>query len=133
MTFAWQAGTGDSHSRAFNARTLNDGTNNVGYAWYGFADKFDQTGGSHTDAVIDKMICNWAGPGGDHNVSNTNAQAQKITLNSSNVWAVSEDKITYAPVNSCTYDGTGTFAYGTTSSDTTDALISNLEDISALC
>ena len=75
MTYAWQAGTGDSHSRAFNA-TTNESTG-VGYAWYGYAAKFDQTGGTHTDAVIEKMICNWAGDGNDHNVSNTNAQAQK--------------------------------------------------------
>ena len=57
---------------------------------------------------------------------------KKISYNSTTgIWGVSEEKITYAPVNSCTYNGSGSFTYGLTDPpSTTDAITADLEDIS---
>lgn len=95
--YAWQAGSGDSHSRTFQLH-MNAGAAD-GEAYFGFGDWAGSTDGS-----IDGMICNWAGPGNNHTPANY-VQRQAITLNSGKFEASSSD-ITYAPTNSCTYDGT---------------------------
>ncbi|MFC1503559.1 hypothetical protein ACFL53_04320 [Pseudomonadota bacterium] len=107
--YVWQAGAGDSHSRVFNvginAHSPLDGES---YAGYG-----TRVGGSLGE--VQGMICNWAGPGNDHTLQEL-SQRQFITQNpltglfDASIGAGSAD-ITYAPTNSCDYDGLGSFIY----------------------
>jgi hypothetical protein len=99
--FAWQAGTGDSHSRVLAANadynTVTEDRTIEGY--FGFADEISTTSGA-----LLGMICNWAGPGNSHTPS-SRFQSQTATLTSSASSYVlafpSDSKITYAPTNNC--------------------------------
>ncbi len=99
--YAWQAGTGDSHSRALAAKASYNTATEVrslnGY--FAFADDISTTTGG-----LLGMICNWAGPGNSHTPS-SNFQSQTATLTSgASTYVIatpSDSKITYAPTNSC--------------------------------
>ena len=110
-TYAWQAGSNDSHTRVFN---LSMDTQVSGEAYFGFGDAIQtsQTG------EIKGMICNWAGPGNSHTLSNY-AQRQHITYSATSEYFEptnsAASNITYAPTTSCAYDGLGTFGYSTAS------------------
>ncbi len=102
-SYAWQAGRLDSNTRILNI-DLTSATEGVGY--FGFGDTIDTTDGS-----IQGFICNWAGPGNDHNLIDY-AQRQNISFdNTMATFEPSESLITYAPVSNCVYDGSGAFAY----------------------
>ncbi len=106
--FGWQAGVGDSHSRVFNV-TVNTTTPLDGEAWFGFGDALSRGG----DASIKGMICNWAGPGNNHDLR---AYAQRQFIRYNDASGVFEpvsggSDITYAPTNACTYEGGGSFDY----------------------
>ncbi len=105
-SYRWQAGPHDSNSRVFNIG-VNSTTPMDGEAWFGFGDAV-----TSADECIKGFYCNWAGPTATHDFWSTYAQRQFVTLNSTTgiVEATGSD-ITYAPTNSCTYDGSGTFAY----------------------
>lgn len=120
VAYGWQAGSGDGMLRVFNAET--QGT--TGTAWFGFSPSC--TPGSQTMAgttscntnpikvdqldkllKIDRMICNWAGPGNQHSGQKL-IQRQKMAL-SGNVWTPTESKLRYAPTNNCTVDDASVF------------------------
>ena len=104
--YVWQAGEGDSHARIFN---FGLETASSGESYFGYGDTVDQTDGS-----ILGFICNWAGPGNDHTLQDY-AQRQHFTYNeTSGLFEPTNEAasdIIYAPTNSCTYDGSGTFVY----------------------
>jgi hypothetical protein len=107
-SYKWQAGSGDSNARILNV-TVNNTDPMDGEAWSGFgAQVWDTT------SCIQGFYCAWAGPGYTHTMSDY-VQRQHVTLNA--VTGVVEptnsaaSDITYAPTNSCTYDGSGTFKY----------------------
>lgn len=103
--FSWQAGSGDSNSRVFNVHVADDES---ATAFYGYGDPVDD---SDFDNNIDGFICNWAGPGGDHDVT-TNVQYQTMSFNSTTGKVeAGTSNIGYAPVAACSYDGTGSFTY----------------------
>lgn len=110
--YVWQAGPGDSHSRIMNLGLEVTG-GDVGEAYFGYGDQVDSTEFSN---VVEGFICNWAGPGATHSLLE-HAQRQHITRNEeSGMFEPSNDNgsssnITYAPTNSCEYDGSGTFLY----------------------
>lgn len=96
--YVWQAGTGDSHGRAFavhsaynsatDARTLD------AYAGY-----TDQVAGSPSSLL--GMICNWAGPGNNHTPAAL-FQRQSMSISASATsWTLGTSKISYAPTTSC--------------------------------
>ncbi len=104
-SYAWQAGRGDSHSRALNIAIDDTGS---GTAFAGFANPIPSY-----DGVIKGMICNWAGPGNSHTPV-LYAQQQVFSYNStSGAYEVDSEKIDYLPTNSCSYDGSGTFTIDT--------------------
>lgn len=99
--YAWQAGTGDSHSRALAARSSYNTATEVrslkGY--FAFADEISTT----TGALLG-MICNWAGPGNSHTpLSSFQSQTATLTSGASSyvIATPSDSKITYAPTNNC--------------------------------
>ena len=105
--FAWQAGVQDSHARMFVASVAYNSQSDTrtGQAAFGFSGpmKLDTTDATPTD--LKGMICNWAGPGSQHNPGGT-FQYQRITLAAdSSTWAIDSgsdaNKIDYAPVNTC--------------------------------
>ncbi len=106
-SFVWQAGPFDPNSRILDVG-LEAGTS--GEAYFGFGDRVD----TPSDGSIRGFICNWAGPG-HNNTLQDYAQRQHLTLNpTTNQYeptnAAASD-ITYAPTNSCMYDGSGSFLY----------------------
>ncbi len=105
-SYRWQAGPNDSNSRVFNIG-VNSTTPMDGEAWFGYGDPV-----TSTDECIKGFYCNWAGPTATHDFVSTYAQRQFVTLNSTTgiVEATGSD-IAYAPTNSCTYDGSGSFVY----------------------
>lgn len=129
----WQAGPSDSHTRAFNV-TLDELDSGLlsGTAFFGFGAPIDET-----DGGIDGFICNWAGPGGVHTLSD-DVQRQGLLQNADGLFdsVTAELAIGYAPTNSCTYDGLGTFSYdldptmnGTTMSDPATAVANDLLEL----
>lgn len=108
FSYAWQAGTGDSHARVFNAYTASSGGADLGYAFFGFGQNFSNSGaGQASDAAISTFICNWAGPGGSHNAATGVGKAQKQYLKFvTDKWVPNPDvadpnKLDYAPVTTC--------------------------------
>ena len=109
-SYVWQAGPQDSHSRVLQI-DLNDHDPVDGESYFGYgAQVFDPhaTFGENLG-----LICNWVAPG---NIHLPQAYAQREFLRYSSAMGVFEtptggDDITYAPTNSCQYDGNGSFAY----------------------
>lgn len=109
-SYSWQAGRNDGNTRVFNIFLEEDTNTDLlsGAAFFGYgADIVNRAGD------IDGFICNWAGPNGTHTLSSL-AQAQYLSQASVGGLFSSDSTrlaITYAPVNSCNYAGTGTFLY----------------------
>lgn len=100
-SFAWQAGTNDSHSRVFNVYTAEESGTLSGCGFFGFGANFNKTTGTSADNAIDRFICYWAG--GSHTGISNLAQKQCMTQNASGTFALdsARSNITYAPVDSC--------------------------------
>jgi hypothetical protein len=112
--YVWQAGLGDSHSRIFlmgvNFNETGGTGQTDGEAYAGYGDTI-----ANTDGMIDGLICNWAGPNNSHALQDY-TQRQFFTLDeTSGLYFTSTggSDISYAPTNSCEYDGSGTFKYDT--------------------
>lgn len=116
-SFAWQAGPLDDNTRTFNLTLDQDADTSrlSGTAFFGFGDPIDQTDGS-----IKGFICNWAGPGSNHNLKDF-AQKQVISENETDgTFQATTSNLNYAPTNSCTYDGSGNFSYDSDADGTID-------------
>lgn len=105
--YAWSAGSGDSHTRVFNAtvEAAEDGTKS-GCAYYGYG---PQAKLNVNLGTIDGMICNWAGPGNSHQ-TNQLVQRQCVIEDIAGQFITDTAadrgiKILYAPTNSCDYSG----------------------------
>ena len=125
--YAWQAGERDGYTRTFNIKTVyNSSDNQTGNAFFGFNPHPDN--GSYRSTNIDRMICNWAGPG-NSKTGVAKIQRQKLSYDSTaNVWKSIQDNITFAPTTSCDFDNS---SYSTTTFGGSGASItSNLESIS---
>ena len=112
VSAAWQAGSGDSNTRVFNAYTATSGSSTIGCGFFGYGADFDSDYSNNTN-TIDGFICNWAGPGNDHSMSGTTGKGQKQCFTqTSGVFAEDTSKraITYAPTVSCD-DTDGSFTY----------------------
>jgi len=126
-TFAWQAGSGDSHTRVFNVGINNSGPVE-GEAYFGFGRRIQEaTGHSYPitsttgitqtltpgDGVlaVESMICNWAGPGSNPaSREQPYAQRQFLRLNETTGFfevPTGGSDIRYAPTNDCLYTATG--------------------------
>ncbi len=104
FNYAWQAGTGDSHTRVFQVQTETGATTSTGVAFFGFGDNFDTSTGEVPSGVITNFICNWAGPSNDHTGLVTRAQKQVMETNLSGMFVATQSLITYSPVNTCNQD-----------------------------
>lgn len=118
MRFAWQAGDGDSHARAFQANTSNNGTNDVGFGYSGYGPTLK---GNVNVGEISGMICDWAltttGIGSHGSQISTFAnkvQGQTVERNSSGVFIPVDNNFEYAPTTDCVNSGSGTFTSTTT-------------------
>ena len=129
--YAWQAGKGDGYTRTFNIKTAyNSSDNQTGNAFFGFNPHPDNSTGTnkYRTTKIDRMICNWAGPG-NSKTGVSKVQRQQLSYDStSNVWKSTSDNITFAPTNDCDFDNS---SYSTTTFGGSGASITNnLESIS---
>ena len=127
LGYAWQAGKDDGYTRPFNIKTVyNSSDNQTGNAFFGFNPHPDN--GSYRSTSIDRMICNWAGPG-NSKTGVAKIQRQKLSYHSTaNVWKSIQDNITFAPTNSCDFDN-GTHSTATFGGSGA-SITSNLESIS---
>lgn len=109
-SYAWQAGSGDSHTRVL---AVGIETESSGEAYFGFGDRVQTSIGGE----IRGFICNWAGPGNNHSTPDFAKYAQRqfiVRDDETGRYVVpdaSASDITYAPTNACMYDGTGSFVY----------------------
>jgi len=128
--YAWQAGKGDGFTRTFNIKTDNSSGTLTGDAYFGFNPHPDNSTGTnkYRTTKIDRMICNWAGPG-NSKTGVSKVQRQQLSYDSTNnVWKSTSDNITFAPTNDCDFDNS---SYGSTTFGGSGASITNnLESIS---
>ena len=128
-TYTWQAGNFDSHARILDVG-LSAGV--AGESWFGYGDRVQDVAAVNEFGIIGGFICNWAGPNGDHTLMDY-AQRQHLTLDTTaGIYTVNDNgsssNITFAPTNSCEYDGAGSFIYdrdvdGDLFNETTDTVI----------
>ncbi|MDP7039162.1 MAG: hypothetical protein QGI45_08395 [Myxococcota bacterium] len=116
--YAWQAGPNDSHSRVFNIGVNYHSADNDhdAEAYFGFSSALKDDSDADGVLGVEGFICNWAGPGQNQTHVTTHAQRQFISYNSSTgLFDVPSagSNITYAPTNSCSYDGSGSFVFDT--------------------
>lgn len=121
-SYAWQAGPNDDNARVFNLKA--NASSSTAVAYFGYGDDIETTNGS-----IEGFICNWAGPEADHTiVEKAQYQAVEVDATAGTI-AATASQITYAPTNSCDYDGTGSFLYDTDAdndlTDETHAAVTN--------
>jgi hypothetical protein len=93
---AWQAGAQDGNTRVLNVTVDAEGS---GCGYFGYGPDVAAASGVGS---IDRMICNWAGPGNNH-TGVPKAQRQCFTRDASGKFVSDSDTlaITYAPTNSC--------------------------------
>ncbi len=124
--YAWQAGSGDSHSRVFNASITNSDSVTSGVAYFGFGPNMSSSSGLGT---MSGMICNWAGPSNSHTPI-SKVQKQTMTSNGT-LFSATTSMITYDPVNSCDSNTSGfSFTGSSGTAITADTTTNNLVDVS---
>ena len=131
--YAWQAGKMDGYTRTFNIKTVyNSADNQTGSAYFGFNPHPDNSSGTnkYRSTNIDRMICNWAGPGqAQGRTGVAKVQRQQLSYDSTNnVWKSSSDNITFAPTNDCNFDNSSNSS--TTFGGSGASITNNLESIS---
>lgn len=94
---AWQANPNDTNTRVFQAQTTAESPADTGVAYFGFGPQITTSSGRGS---IDRMICNWSGPGNSH-TGISKAQKQTMTRNASGIFVPSASNITYAITNNC--------------------------------
>jgi hypothetical protein len=114
VSFAWQAGSGDSHARVFHAFTEASSGATTGCGYFAYGSRFDKSAPSWPDNEFSTFICNWAGPGNSHAGRSGYAQKQCMELDPAGLYTPTASSISYAPVNSCDSTSTG-LAYKLTS------------------
>jgi hypothetical protein len=127
VSFAWQAGSGDSHARVFHAFTEASSGATTGCGYFAYGSRFDKSAPSWPDNEFSTFICNWAGPGNNHAGRSGYAQKQCMELDPAGLYTPTTSNLSYAPVNAC--DSTSTsFTYKLTSepSYTTAPLVDGL-------
>ncbi|HLG19050.1 MAG TPA: hypothetical protein VI895_04440 [Bdellovibrionota bacterium] len=103
ISYAWQAGTGDSHARVFLSElsAASDG-GRTGCGYFGFGPDVTRA----DIGSIDGMICNWAGPHNDH-TPQALVQRQCVDFDTTNkIWTSNQSNLAveYGPVNACAVD-----------------------------
>ncbi|MBI2339856.1 MAG: hypothetical protein HYU99_05775 [Deltaproteobacteria bacterium] len=108
MTWAWQAGRCDGHTRVAKASILATGGTDGAPGGCGYVG-FGPDAAEDTVGDTDGMICNWTGPGsGPFNGKTIQdlVQRQCVTLEDGVYVSVSDQlNIAYAPTNSCDSNG----------------------------
>jgi hypothetical protein len=141
VSYAWQAGPMDGYTRTFNIKTDNNSAENqTGDAYFGFNPNPDTNNNDdYRSTSIDRMICNWAGPGNGptSKAGVSKLQRQQLEYDSTNyVWKSSSDNITFAPTTNCNFSTSDNRSYdnlpqsNTTFGGSGDNITSNLESIS---
>jgi hypothetical protein len=139
VSYAWQAGPMDGYTRTFNIKTDNNSSDNqTGDAYFGFNPNPDDSSGSdYRSTSIDRMICNWAGPGNGptSKAGVSKLQRQQLEYDSTNyVWKSATDNITFAPTTNCNFSTSDNRSYdnlpqsNTTFGGSGDNITSNLVD-----
>lgn len=126
FAYAWQAGNGDSHTRAFNAKISTDGSSTTGTGFFGFGPTMQAGPGS-----ISGMICAWTGPdvSGSKTVQ-SKVQRQNMTLSSGKFVVSGTSQTVFDPVVDC--EASGSMSMSWNSGSSTRAVNSTTENLAAL-
>ncbi|OFZ28800.1 MAG: hypothetical protein A2622_06880 [Bdellovibrionales bacterium RIFCSPHIGHO2_01_FULL_40_29] len=110
FAYAWQAGQGDTHSRAFNLIVTESSGVVSGTGFFGYGPQMQSGAGA-----IDGIICAWTGPDQNHTIF-PNVQRQNLTK-TAGVFEVSGTSYTvYDPVHAdCEAEAPMTMNWTTTS------------------
>lgn len=109
-SYVWQAGPHDSHSRVLQV-DLNNHNPVDGESYFGYGAQVYDSSATFGENL--GLICNWAGPGANHTPSYY-AQRQFLRYSGTTEFFETSEggsDITYAPTNSCKYDGSMSFEY----------------------
>ena len=114
VAYLWVAGSKLENTRSFFAKTEASGSAVNGTGYFGFGDELQNfTTANYKTKWIDRMICNWAGPGNQH-TGITKLQKQTMTMTGGK-FVVGTDNITYTPSNDCSNNvgsgSSGTFRW----------------------
>lgn len=114
VAYLWVAGSKLENTRSFFAKTEASGSAVTGTGYFGFGDELQNfTTANYKTKWIDRMICNWAGPGNQH-TGITKLQKQTMTMTGGK-FVVGTDNITYTPSNDCSNNvgsgSSGTFGW----------------------
>ena len=120
----------DGYTRTFNIKTDNNSADNqTGDAYFGFNPNPDTNNNDdYRSTSIDRMICNWAGPGNGptSKAGVSKLQRQQLEYDSTNyVWKSSSDNITFAPTNDCDFTSNSSTTFGGSSASITNNLVDN--------
>ncbi len=127
--YFWQAGRLDSNARVFNLVLEEDDAADdmTGTAYFGFGPSVDTEATATapgSDGHIEGFICNWAGPGADHDYS-AYVQYQSMSPDNEGYYQSDASNLSYAPTTSCDYrttdSGFGSFRFDQDGSGVTDA------------
>ncbi|PIU00922.1 MAG: hypothetical protein COT74_03200 [Bdellovibrionales bacterium CG10_big_fil_rev_8_21_14_0_10_45_34] len=123
-SYAWQAGTGDSHTRVFNATVATASGATTGTAFFGFGPTV-QTGAG----AISGMICAWTGPDSNHTPV-SKVQRQDIVLTAGKFAVSGTSKTVFDPVADC--EAAGAMSMNWNSGASTRAASSTTENLELL-
>ena len=126
VAYSWLAGQSGENGRSMVVNVgINDaGDSKKGCGYYGFGDKYKTmmtsidglAAGTSTDKLLDRFICNWAGPGNNKNGQTyTRVQRQCIKQDSAGKFveeSTTSSKIKFSPQNSCVNNPATTFRVG---------------------
>ncbi len=114
VAYLWVAGSEMENTRSFFAKTEASGSSVNGTGYFGFGDELRNfTTANYETKWIDRMICNWAGPG-NQKTGITKLQKQTMTMTGGK-FVVGTNNITYTPSNDCSNNvgsgSSGTFGW----------------------
>lgn len=109
VSFAWQAGRNDDKARVFNVYVAQQDDGASGCGFFGYGSPFGDEGPSGNE--ISTFVCNWAGPGNNHDGKVGFAQKQCMSRTAEGLFEPTSSAISYAPVNDCDSSEDPGFSY----------------------
>lgn len=126
FVYAWQAGSGDSHTRVFNLILASSGGAVTGTGFYGYGPTMAAGPGA-----ISGMICAWTGPDQTHTPVNR-VQRQDLALTGGKFDLTGTSYTVYDPVADCDAAGAMSMTWTTSSGASPRAVNSTTENLRPL-
>ena len=125
FAYAWQAGNGDSHTRAMNLIISNFSGTPAGTGFFGFGPQVQVGAGG-----IQGMICQWSQSGNVHSPEAAKVQKQKITFSGGKFIVSGSTNTTFDPVPACETAVNMPMTWGTSGTRNSNTTTENLAPLS---